>query len=247
MGSIKRAVKNALPSFILGRIKRYRARKRLETEYGNLSTKQVFTKIYTEGAWGKPGSLFSGTGSHVEALVKPYVEATQRALRQIAAIEARKPDATDLGCGDFSVGSLLRPLCGAYIACDIVEPVIIANRERYPDVAFKVLDITTDDLPAGDVAFVRQVLQHLSNARITDALPKLGRYKYLILTEHLPGRAFTPNLDKMGGPHIRLEQNSGVVLTEPPFNLRPKTDTCLCEVVRESDASILRTNLYKMR
>jgi Methyltransferase domain len=247
MGSIKRAVKNALPSFILRHIKRYRARKRLKTEYGKLSTKQVFTKIYTEGAWGKPGSLFSGTGSHVEALVKPYLEAAQRALRQIAAIEACKPDAVDLGCGDFSVGSLLRPLCGAYIGCDIVESVIVASRKRYPDVDFRVLDITTDDLPAGDVVFVRQVLQHLSNTHITDVLPKLARYKYLILTEHLPGKGFTPNREKMAGPHIRLEQNSGVVLTEPPFNLKPTADTCLCEVVRESDASILRTNLYKLR
>jgi hypothetical protein len=209
MASIKRAVKSALPSFILGQIKRYRARKRLETEYGNLSTKQVFTKIYAEGAWGKPRSLFSGTGSHVEALVKPYVEAAQRALREIAAIEARKPDAVDLGCGDFSVGSLLLPLCGAYVGCDIVEPVVVANRERYPDADFRVLDITTDDPPAGDVVFIRQVLQHLSNAHITNVLPKLVRYKYLILTEHLPGRAFIPNLDKMAGPHIRLVHNSG--------------------------------------
>lgn len=191
--------------------------------------------------------MFSGTGSHVEALVKPYLEAAQGALGEIAAIEARKPDAIDLGCGDFSVGSLLRPLCGAYIGCDIVESVIVANRKRYPDVDFRVLDITTDDLPKGEVVFVRQVLQHLSNTHIRAVLPKLSRYKYLILTEHLPGKDFLPNREKMAGPHIRLEQNSGMVLTEPPFNLKPIAGTCLCKVLRESDASILRTDLYYLR
>jgi len=48
------------------------------------------------------------------------------------------------------------------------------------------------------VVFIRQVLQHLSNAHILRAIPKIAAsYRFLVLTEHLPlGEAFTPNLDK---------------------------------------------------
>ena len=81
-----------------------------------------------------------------------------------------------------------------------------------------------NDLPGGDVCFVRQVLQHLSNADILNFVSKLNLnkpYKYLIVTEHLPmGKDFDVNLDKKNGKSIRLFTNgSGVILHKPPFNL----------------------------
>ena len=78
-----------------------------------------------------------------------------------------------LGCGDFNVGAQLRDLCGAYIACDIVELLIAYNRERFAElgVDFRRLDIIDKPIPEGDVIILRQVLQHLSNSQIATALP----------------------------------------------------------------------------
>jgi hypothetical protein len=51
-------------------------------------------------------------------------------------------------------------------------------------------------------------------------IPKLYKYKFLILTEHIPNNFnFIPNKNFTSGPSIRLERNSGVVITAPPFNL----------------------------
>ncbi len=216
--------------------------------FGGLSTQQVFTKIYEEGHWGRsqaPGQAFySGTGSHNTAVVGAYVQQLNSVFSQFA----RKPDVVDLGCGDFAVGSQLRGACRRYTACDIVEPLIAFNRRRYAALAvdFRVLDLTRDSLPPGDVCLVRQVLQHLSNAEIAAALPRLAStYRFLVISEHLPAQAqFIPNLDKPTGRDSRLPMNSGVVLTSPPFDLKPRSAHVLCEVVEGS--GVIRTILYDM-
>jgi hypothetical protein len=50
-------------------------------------------------------------------------------------------------------------------------------------------------LPDGDIVFLRQVLQHLNNSQISRVVQKLYRYKFLVLTEHVPANpAFTPTV-----------------------------------------------------
>ena len=52
-----------------------------------------------------------------------------------------------------------------------------------------------------------------------------NKCKYLIITEHLPDKEiknFKANKDIATGPYIRLHKDSGVVLTEKPFNLKTK-------------------------
>jgi SAM-dependent methyltransferase len=249
---IKQVIKSLLPSPILQRLRKYKAQRennklqRIYTEYKNLTPQQVFTKIYEEGAWGESKDeshrFFSGSGSHDNITTKTYLEAIQKFL---SAFE-RKPDVVDLGCGDFSIGSQIRSLCGVYTACDIVRPLIGANKEKYRslDVDFRVLDLTQDELPKADIVFIRQVLQHLPNEQIKQALPQISsKYKYLILTEHLPStNDFIANIDKPSGPTTRLRNNSGLVLTSPPFNLTPKEQRVLCQV--SGDGTVIRTTLY---
>lgn len=135
----------------------------------------VFTKVYTNRVWGDPGEpaspFYSGPGSRDQALVSGYVSAVSSFLNALG-----KPDVVDLGCGDFKVGSQLRPWCGRYTACDVVPDLIAFNRTAFTqlDVDFRVLDMVEDPLPAGDVVFVRQVLQHLSNAAISKAIAKIA-------------------------------------------------------------------------
>ena len=241
--SAKGWIKKLLPGWLL----------RLRGEYLTRKEKQqhaqrVFTRIYEQGTWGKSSDpaqrFYSGSGSHDADIVGTYVGAILEFLSSLA----KKPDAVDLGCGDFSVGTRVRHLCGKYIACDIVKPVIAWNRQRFKDdnVDFRVLDITRDKLPGGDIAFLRQVLQHLSNEQIQRAVGQIAaRYKYLVLTEHLPASdTFAHNLDKPVGGDIRLGFNSGIVLTSAPFNLQVQEAVVLCEVA-ESDG-IIRTILYRL-
>ena len=51
------------------------------------------------------------------------------AIDLLAQVGPLPPGAVvDLGCGDFTVGSKIRPLCGAYVACDVAAPVIAWNQ-----------------------------------------------------------------------------------------------------------------------
>lgn len=244
-------LKRALPSFVLVPLRNYRIRRIEKREYANLSTRQIFTRIYAEGTWGRDSAntsvFFSGTGSRTNGVVDPYVRAAAKVLADIAAAKQRKPDAVDLGCGDFHVGAQLRPHCGSYTACDIVEPLITYNKEkfRHLDVDFLQLDLVVDPLPSGDIVFLRQVLQHLSNKQISAALPRLfAKYEFILVTEHLPAtEPFRPNLDKPTGANIRPSLSSGVVLTQPPFNISVKQETRICEVTETP--GIVRTCLYR--
>jgi len=110
----------------------------------------------------------------------------------------------------------------------------------------QVVDIASDPLPPGDVVLIRQVLQHLSNADIAAALAKISAYEYAVITEHVPAAGpFKPNIDKPSGAEIRLSLQSGIVLTEPPFSLRPVSQDVLCEV--PAFAGVIRTVAYRLR
>jgi SAM-dependent methyltransferase len=248
---MKSIAKKFIPKFVL-QARRKLLNAKLHREFKDLTPKEVFERIYLNGMWGKSNDpqdpFYSGSGSHAPYIVTTYIDAVERFL---SAFD-RKLDAVDLGCGDFSIGAKLRRFCNKYIACDVVEPLIRRNEERYKDlnVDFRILDITADKLPEGDVVFIRQVLQHLSNNQIAAIIPKIqSRYQYLVLMEHLPlSKDFIANLDKPVGPHIRLELGvigSGVILTEPPFNLQVKNSEILCEV--EEYGGLLRTNLYTLQ
>jgi hypothetical protein len=239
---IKRFCKRILPAPFLRLIRSYNNR-----EYNNLSTEQIFTKIYERGAWGKsedPASLFySGSGSRRDDEIAAYVQSVANFLRSFEV----KPNVVDLGCGDFTVGRQVRSFCNRYIACDVVPGLIAFNQGRFRDlgVEFRVLDLIENELPPGDIAFLRQVLQHLSNDQISRFITRVPlSYKFLIVTEHWPSHAkFKHNVDKLTGPGTRMGYESGIVLTSPPFNLRPKMMKQLCRV-DSVDTGVLVTTLY---
>jgi hypothetical protein len=241
METVRKLIKRHAPDLFIRLVRSYKNR-----EYNNLSPEQLFTKVYESGVWGKsddPDSPFySGSGSRREDEVAAYVQSVTSFLSSFEA----KPDVVDLGCGDFSVGRQLRGLCNRYIACDVVPRLILFNQARYSDlgVEFKILDLTKDELPRGNIAFVRQVLQHLSNEQISKFIAHAPSiYKFLIVTEHLPSqRNFKHNVDKLTGPGTRMGHESGVVLTSPPFSLQPKLVKELCRV-KSVDTGFLVTTL----
>jgi SAM-dependent methyltransferase len=244
---MKSAIKKLLPLPIANGFRRLRS-KFGYAKYKGMSDEQVFTHIYTHGEWGHNPhageNFYSGTGSHDTTVVNAYVSAVATFLASLP----HPPSVVDLGCGDFAVGSKIRHLCSNYVACDIVAPLIAHNTTKYAalKVDFRHLDITTAALPQGDIVFIRQVLQHLSNASIRRLIPSLQHhYKYIVLTEHVCTHAdFKANLDKPTGPDTRLGLNSGVILTAPPFNLQCASQSIICQATE--DGGLIQTIVLKM-
>jgi SAM-dependent methyltransferase len=207
------------------------------------STKAAMEQVYQLKLWGgqKP-DFYSGSGSHETEIVKPYITVVTSFLRSF-----KTPiTVCDLGCGDFNVGKELVVYAKKYVAIDIVAPLIAYNKEKFkePNLEFYCLDIAVADLPSGDCAIIRQVLQHLSNAEVQAIVNKLANFKYLILTEHLPKGDFIPNKDILSGQGIRLKKKSGINLLAPPFHLKVKEEKQLIAFPLEGNKGILVTTLY---
>ena len=217
---MKHALLRLTPSPIL---EAYRSVKRWFERRRNSArtTEEIFTEIYRSGKWGGgEGTLCSGGGSSTEEIVGPYVHTVTALLDSIRDFPVR---IVDLGCGDFRVGRQFLDHCEGYTGVDIVKDVVDANQARFGSAKcrFQKLNIIDDPLPPGTVCFVRQVLQHLSNDQISKILPKLTQYRLVLITEHYPSDnpRIRPNLDKPHGAGIRLYQNSGVYLDQPPFSI----------------------------
>jgi hypothetical protein len=152
------------------------------------------------------------------------------------------------GLRDFNIGKELVKYSKKYIAIDIVPELITRNKKAYKadNLEFHALDIATDDLPSGDCAILRQVLQHLSNAEIKRIIEKLYDFQYIILTEHLPVEDFEPNKDIISGQGIRLKKHSGVDLSASPFNYKVKEEKHLLSVPAPGFKGVLATTVYEV-
>ncbi len=240
---ISKLVKSLLPDSAVEHIRRRRREKRLAIINNLSSNEEVFSAIYEHRMWGGAGTdFYSGHGSHDRDFVEPYLTAVSTFLASLDP----KPVVVDLGCGDFSVGSNLVLYASKYIACDVVPNLVERNRKVYADlpVEFRHLDMVASDLPRGDVAILREVLQHLNNAGVKAVAEKLPAFRYVIVTEQLPKGDFTPNIDKPTGYDVRMNHRSGVDLCAAPFSLKPAEAKVLFEF--DMGSTIARTTLYRM-
>ena len=221
---LKKVIKIIVPKSILNFLKRKYENYNL-SKYKNLNNYEIFKKIYTKKIWTpedqkKNFKYYSGLGSHQVEFFKPYIMNVQKFLTSFD----KKQNIVELGCGDFYVSSNLLPFTNNFIACDIFDEIIDLNKKKFSNlkVDFRVLDMTKDFIPNGDICIVRCVLQHLSNEMILKFIKQIqNKFKYLLVTEHYPeSKLIIPNLDIITGPNIRLDQNSAVDLSKPPFNLK---------------------------
>ena len=202
-------------------------------------------QIYKQNLWGGSESdFYSGAGSHYPEIVIPYVNVVASFL---ASFETSLI-VCDLGCGDFNIGKELAKHTKKYVAVDIVPDLIVHNKATFQaeNLTFQCVDIAKDDLPFGDCAILRQVLQHLSNAEVQLVVNKIHQYKYLIVTEHIPEGDFIPNVDIISGQGIRLKKKSGIDLFAPPFNLKVKSSMELCKTYQSNQKGMIVTTLYEM-
>lgn len=208
-------------------------------------TKDAMNQIYSQKLWGTDDSgFYSGEGSHRPEIVKPYVEFVTNFLTSFE----NSLVVCDLGCGDFNVGKELVKHTKKYLAVDIVSDLIERNKKNFTaeNLEFQCLDIAVDDLPSGDCAILRQVLQHLSNAEIQKIIRKLTNFKFLILTEHLPFGEFIPNKDIISGQGTRLKKQSGLNLLVAPFNFKVKVKRDVSTVKLDHGKGIIVTTIYEL-
>jgi len=208
-------------------------------------TKAAMEQVYEMKLWG--GSeleFYSGNGSHDIDIVKPYIEVVVSFLTSFKKLLI----VCDLGCGDFNIGKSLVRYTKQYKAIDIVESLIEYNRENFKtaNVEFHCLDIAIADIPYGDCAIIRQVLQHLSNTEVQQVLLKLTDFKHVILTEHVPLGDFVPNADIISGQGIRLKKKSGLDVLKAPFNFKVLNSEQLLAVKLKDGKGVIVTTLYNL-
>jgi SAM-dependent methyltransferase len=207
----------------------------------------VFEQVYTERRWADDGSAFhSGPGS-IGMASELYGATISKFIseHQIRSV-------VDLGCGDFRVAQLFLNDSIDYVGIDIVAPLIAHNETRFAsdNVRFLCRDITSDELPNGELCLLREVLQHLSNREIALVLEQVKKYPYVIYTDYQPAGALkiVPNKDMAHGCDTRIWRDSGVFLDQPPFS---QDTELLLEVPSEhtlrAPGEIIRTFLLRRR
>jgi hypothetical protein len=239
------------PLFLKLKIARDEARLELHKAITKFrSNNQIFSRIYQRNEWGgSTGEFYSGPGSY-EAPVEEYAALVRKFIR-----ENEIDSIVDLGCGDFSVGRRIVSSGLRYVGVDVVKPLVDRNNQMFRsyDISFECLDIAKDDLPDGKLCTIRQVFQHLSNANIKAVLPKLEKYRFVLVTEHHPSDTDfeTANKDIPTGSAIRADWKSGVCLDQPPFNVSNITPFYEFKsewtTVTLKEPTIIRTNLITQR
>jgi SAM-dependent methyltransferase len=205
--------------------------------------KKIFSYVYEDNVWGgDKGEFYSGPGSD-EKVTQPYISLVNQFVK-----EKKVKSIVDLGCGDFRVGNLIFKDGLDYTGVDIVPSLIERNNKAYgkENVRFKCINAVDEELPAAELCLIRQVLQHLSNNDIEKILNKCRQYKYVIVSEHIPAdKNAVPNLDMNSNWDIRLIQQSGVYVDQPPFSYAAKV---LLEVDPSHEGysnSYIRTSLIE--
>lgn len=182
----------------------------------------IFTEIYEQKKWGGgENKFYSGRGS------ENYNTEEYRKYLQHFIMEKNISSVIDIGCGDFRVAKQIDWKDIKYTGIDIVGELIDRNNERYStqNINFIKKDIVYENFPSADLCLIRQVFQHLSNEHILKVLPKLKKFKYVLITDGLP--ISTPglkNIDKPTDYNNRWNDlyNSGLYLESPPFNISAK-------------------------
>lgn len=178
-------------------------------KFGRHDHRNVFQRIFDERYWGDDESV-SGIGSRMA-----QTEHIRRELPRILT-QYKIERLFDAPCGDLNwMKSVLAQSNVQYEGGDIVPEVVERARRNSPDPAyrFSVFDITSDHFPVADLWVCRDVLFHLSFAKIWQALENFSRSDVgmmLVTTHTVPGVA---NRDIWTGD-FRL-----VDLFQPPFSL----------------------------
>lgn len=142
--------------------------------------KDIFTNIVHNGYW-RAGATVCGNGSTMQ-----YTDYLRKELGGFL-LKHNITSMFDAPCGDYgwmSVTPLPRDL--KYIGGDIVDTLIEKNSRQYPNIDFRVFDISKDTLPDVDLLFCRDCLIHFSHDDIRLVFENIARsnIKYVMMTSY---------------------------------------------------------------
>jgi 2-polyprenyl-3-methyl-5-hydroxy-6-metoxy-1,4-benzoquinol methylase len=162
----------------------------------------IFDFIYARGVWGGG----SGAGSDLKhtVLYVAYVQALmdKHDIRSVL----------DLGCGDWRFSRYLDFSGRNYVGLDIVPSVVAANQTAFgaSNIRFEHADVSAyPKFAPHDLILCKDVLQHLSNARVSAILSRCSAGHLALITNDY----YPENLDCRDGETRPLN------VTAPPFNL----------------------------
>lgn len=163
--------------------------------------KSTFSNIYQSEIW----NLNAQTGlSQFEKIYKPLLEEYIRMFDINSVV--------DVGCGHFRWMQELDWSTVSYAGLDVVPGVIRNNLQECTkkNVNFQLADLTTADLPSGDLLIMKDVMQHWPTEDIVQFLPKIRSYKYALITNEV---------NKYPLKNIPLGGCRPIDLRSAPFNL----------------------------
>jgi hypothetical protein len=173
------------------------------------SLEKAFSEIYRTNTWQHHESV-SGRGSTLErtTIIRTQLPWLLQELQAERLLDA--------ACGDFNWMQHTDLGATAYVGVDVVPELVRRNSSLYetPRRSFKVMDITTDSLPAVDVILCRDCLIHLSFKRILETIHNFKRSSatYLLCTTHT-GVLKNTDCPDAGWRSLNLQL--------PPFNFPP--------------------------
>lgn len=165
---------------ILHRIRAWHYRRSIgRQDFAGKTVEEIFTETFRKRYWRSRESV-SGRGAE---------------LGQTGLLRTQLPpllhrfgvrSLLDLPCGDFNWMQHVDLKGIHYIGGDIVEALVVQNRERYgnDERTFLHLNLLSDQLPAADCVLIRDCLVHFSLEHIRQALDNIKRsgITYLLTT-----------------------------------------------------------------
>ncbi len=203
--SWSKGVKSVLKRMGVNKPYRWMQRKIWAMSLEGRSANQIFTDIYAKNKWRDKESI-SGPGSTLEE--------TRHLRDALAALfgEMDIKSVIDLPCGDFNWFRMIDYPFESYTGCDIVEPLIAANNEKYGTEKrrFIVKNCLTDPLGKADMLFCRDMLLHFSFEDIFTFVTNFQRaeIRWLLVSHAID----------LVNKDIPTGQSRQINLTAPPFN-----------------------------
>lgn len=182
---------------------------------------QLYGWVYENNQWGRSPTghtYYSDSPTHLTGPYQTFLRAFLNAHPDVRSV-------VDLACGDHQLSHDTAMTGVHYTGVDIYDRLIEHNRRLYGDAAhrFDVVDLVEDELPPADLALVSLVLYLMSHADVLRILPKLRRYRYVLVTD---GQADIRehqrrNIDKPTGKYTPLDLfGNGFYLELPPFDVQ---------------------------
>lgn len=178
---LKSSVKRVSPRFVIAIYSKFIWSLVIRPRWRRMGMANVFREHYATNSWRSEESR-SGTGSTEKATT-----AIRSALPAIISTYNIR-SILDIPCGDFNWMKLV-DLPVDYIGADIVKDIVERNRQLYstPTRRFKVLDVTSDQLPSVDLILCRDCLFHFSFDHVHKSIANVKRSgsKYILLTTNI--------------------------------------------------------------